>query len=138
MYISFVYFFYRIWQSHTFMHFTYRDMIVKQLSVIFLFPILHFHPVPVDSVSHQLNSTDWYIKFQEYVSDQVRIQLMPGIYDMQENVLITNVSNLTIEGDSSSRLWVTFSCSNLSSWIITNSSFIVIKNVRFINCGNII
>ena len=62
---------------------------------------------------------------------------MPGIYDMQENVLITNVSDLIIKGDSSSRLCVTFSCSNLSSWIITNSSFIIIKNVCFLNCGNI-
>ena len=113
-------------------------MNMKQLSVVFLFSILYFHPVPVDSLaSHQLNSTDWYIEFQEHVGDHMRIQLMSGIYDMQENVLITNVSDLTIEGDNSSRLCVTFSCSNLSSWIITNSSFIVIKNVRFLNCGNI-
>ena len=119
------------------MYFICRDMIVKQFSVLFLFSILHLHPVPADSlISYELNSTNWFIKFQGYVGDQVKIQLMPGIYDVHKNVLITNVSNLTIEGDSSSGSCITFSCSNLSSWIITNSSFIEIKNIRFLNCGN--
>ena len=60
---------------------SYRDMVVKQLSVIFLFSIFHSHLVPVDSlISHQLNSTDWCIEFEKYIGDQVRIQSMPGIY----------------------------------------------------------
>ena len=102
-----------------------------------LFALICICPGLVKSISHQLNnSTDWSAKFEWYVGNEVRIQFMPGTYEVQYNTLITNVSNFSIEGDNSSGSYVTFSCSNMNSWIITSSSFIEIKNFRFLNCGN--
>ena len=56
--------------------------------------------------------------------------------EVEEDVLITNVKNFSITGRSdNSQQYVTFVCSNLSSFIIENSSFIEIRNIRIIDCG---
>ena len=80
------------------------------------------------------NSTDWSGKLENLIGSQTKIKLMPGNYQMKHDILIANVSNFSIEGNSA--LSVEISCTNLSSWIIANSLLIEIKNVRFLNCGN--
>ena len=102
--------------------------------VLLLFGVLYLYPVVVRSIL--LNSTDWSDKFKEYVDNQVSIKFMPGTYEVEDDILITKVSNFSIEGDRSSGGYITFNCSNASSWIIANSLFVKIKNVRFLNCGN--
>ena len=60
------------------------------------------------------------------------------MHDVQvdEDILISNVKHFSITGKhESSKQDITFKCSNLSSFIITNSSFIEISNIKIINCG---
>ena len=60
------------------------------------------------------------------------------MHDVQvdEDILISNVRYFSIIGKhESSKQDITFKCSNLSSFIITNSSFIEISNIKIINCG---
>ena len=115
----------------------YRNMMREQMSVIRMFlVVLCFYPVLAKPPSFQLSSTqDWFIKFNKYVGNHVRIEFLPGAYEVQEDILITNVNNFSITGNSSSASLVTFTCNNFSSWIIINSSFMEIKNIKFLNCG---
>ena len=112
-------------------------MMREQVSVIhMLLVVLYFYPVLAKQTSYQLSSTkDWFIEFKKCLDNHVRIEFMAGVYEVEEDILITNVNNISIAGDSSSTPLVTFTCNNLSSWIITNSSLIEIKNIRFLNCG---
>ena len=112
-------------------------MMREQVSVMhMLLVVLYFYPILAKQTSYQLNSTQgWFIMFKKCLNNHVRIEFMPGVYEVEEDILITNVNNISIMGDSSSTPLVTFTCSNLSSWIITNSSLIEIKNIRFLNCG---
>ena len=80
------------------------------------------------------NSSDWSDKLENFIGSQTKIKFMPGNYQMKHDILIANVSNFSIEGDST--LSVEISCTNLSSWTIANSVLIEIKNIRFLNCGN--
>ena len=80
------------------------------------------------------NSTDWSGELEKFIGSQTKIKFMPGNYQMKHDILIANVSNFSIEGDSA--LHVEISCTNLSSWTIVNSVSIEIKNVRFFNCGS--
>ena len=60
------------------------------------------------------------------------------MHDIQvdKDILISNVRNFSVTGKrNSGKQDVTFRCSNLSSFIITNSSFIEIQNIKIINCG---
>ena len=60
------------------------------------------------------------------------------IHDIQvdEDVFISNVKHFSITGKhESGKQDITFRCSNLSSFIVTNSSFIEISNIKIINCG---
>ena len=88
--------------------------------------IFYFHPAPAKLTRHQLNPSqeDWAVKFDEYIGDQVGIEFMPGVYEVQDDIFISNVSNFSIKGDSSStpNIIVIFQCNNLSSWVIANSS----------------
>ena len=114
----------------------YRYMMKKQVPVIhMLLVVLYSYPVLAKSTSYQLSTQDWPTKFEWYAGNQVRIEFMPGVYEVQDDTLIANINNFTITGDNSGASLVTFNCSNSSSWIIANSSFIEIKNIRFLNCG---
>jgi len=111
-------------------------------ATLVLFVVLLLHATLVKSLvdiqhtSHQLNnSVDWSIEFERYIDNQVSIQFMPGNYEVENNTVITNVRNFSITGESSSVLDVTFNCTKFSGWVIANSSFIEINNVRFLNCG---
>ena len=114
----------------------HRYMMRKQVSVIhLLLVVLYCYRILAKPISYRINSThNWSINFKMYVGDQVRIEFMPGVYEVQEDTVISNINNFSITGDSYSASHVTFSCSN-SSWIIANSSFIEINNIRFLNCG---
>ena len=109
----------------------------EQVSVLHvLLVVLYLYPVLAKPKSYQLNSTqNWFNNFEECIGNHIRIEFMPGVYEVEEDVLITNVNNFSIVGYSSSTPLVTFICNNLSTWIITNSAFIKIKNIRFLNCG---
>jgi len=111
-------------------------------ATLVLFVVLLLHATLVKSLvdiqhtSHQLNnSVDWSIEFERYIDNQVSIQFMPGNYEVENNTVITNVRNFSITGESSSASDVTFNCTKFSAWIVDNSSFIEINNVRFLNCG---
>ena len=58
-------------------------------------------------------------------------------YEVAEDIVIANVKNFSIIGKSENAQWriITLVCTNLSSLIITNSSFIEIRNIRITNCG---
>ena len=67
--------------------------------------------------------------------DFTEVQFTPeNIIYLEDNIKIENVRNFSLAGKSSSR-YTTFECKNLSSFIITNSSFIEIQNIRIVNCG---
>ena len=78
--------------------------------------------------SQLYNCSGWSEDFTEVV-------LMHDI-QVEEDILISNVRNVSITGNrGNSKQDVTFQCSNLSSFIITNSSFIEIRNIRIVDCG---
>ena len=55
--------------------------------------------------------------------------------EVKEDIVIANVKNFSIIGKSDNAQQRIITCTNLSSFIITNSSFIEIRNIRIINCG---
>ena len=116
----------------------YKRMMRRQLSVAhLLFVTLHLCPVPVELLSYNIHDQeDWSAKFKQSVGSQVQVIFMPGIYEVSDDTFISNVNNFSITGNNSTASHVIFSCSNLSSWIIANSSHISIKNIKFFNCGN--
>ena len=80
--------------------------------------------------SQLCNCSEWPKNFTN-----LKVVLLQDI-TIEEDIEISNVRNFSIAGNcSNSKQNVTFNCSKLSSFIITNSSFIEIQNIRIINCG---
>ena len=80
--------------------------------------------------SQLCNCSEWPKNFTN-----LKVVLLQDI-KLEDDIEISNVRNFSIAGNcSSSKQYVTFNCSKLSSFIITNSSLIEIRNIRIINCG---
>ena len=59
-----------------------------------------------------------------------------GTYTLDDNVVLTNAVNTSIVGASP---YITFDCRGFNaSLVTTNSSFVTLRNIRFLNCSNFI
>ena len=79
--------------------------------------------------SQLYNCSDWSEDFTEI--------LLTQDYEVEVDIVIANAKNFSIKGksDNYAQHIITLECSDLSSFIITNSSFIEIQNIRITNCG---
>jgi len=70
---------------------------------------------------------------KKLIKNFTELNFLSGTYAIQQNFVITNAINVSVVGNSSS---VTFDCTSYnSSLVITNSVFIKLRNIRFLNCG---
>ena len=74
------------------------------------------------SIQHNISS---------YVKSQAKVCFLPGEYQLDQQVVISNVNNLMIIGMSS----VTFKCADNVAIFINASITVRIQNFKFVNCG---
>ena len=110
------------------------------ISIAALFLASGIIPVQVDgkNIHYISTSHNSYTKFhnapEKLIKNFTELNFLSGSYTIQENFVITNANNVSIVGNSST---VTFDCSGMNtSLLITNSTFIEIRNIRFLECGN--
>ena len=77
---------------------------------------------------------------ERYFTSHTHIKLLPGVYRMNTtfNLSLTNVTNFSIAGSEAYKGIVVIKCfrSNNNKLVnISNSSFVEVKNIKFINCG---
>ena len=77
---------------------------------------------------------------ERYFTSHTHIKLLPGVYRMNTtyNLSINSVTNFSITGSEVNKSAVIIQCfRNKGNDLvnISNSSFITIKNIKFINCG---
>ncbi|XP_065918464.1 uncharacterized protein [Dysidea avara] len=78
------------------------------------------------------------VLFKNLLSNSVESEfnLIPGTYSLDFNLLINNATNVLLVGRTDTPAYVTIECSNFSSLVISNSTSIEIRNIRFLGCGN--
>jgi len=74
----------------------------------------------------------WPKDTKKIASSFTEVRIHSGVYTLKENWIITEIKNFTITGNHT-----TFNCTEKQNFslIITNSSYIHLKNIHFINCG---
>lgn len=73
---------------------------------------------------------------KQLIRNFTMLNFLPGTYALLQPFIINNAKNISIIGTSNTGTYVTWICSNISSFIITNSEFIEIRDIRFLGCGN--
>ena len=75
---------------------------------------------------------------ERYFTSCTHIKLLPGVYYMNttHNLSITGVTNFSITGSEANKSAVIIQCSYRNKLLnISNSWFVEVKNIQFINCG---
>ena len=83
------------------------------------------------SCSEIRNCSDWSKDFRE-------VQFTPkdNSHEVKDDIVIANAKNFSMIGNRrNAQVEVTLQCKSLHSFIIANSSFIEIRNIKIIDCG---
>ena len=113
-----------------------KKLVAVMLAVVFNVLMLSCSIALVESTGmHKSVNCSQLYNCSGWSEDFTEVVVMHDI-QVEEDILISNVRNFSITGNhGNSKQDVTFQCSNLSSFIITNSSFIEIRNIRIVDCG---
>ena len=98
--------------------------------------------------THKYNATEDYCEEwssiisspDRYFTSHTHIKLLPGVYHINEtyNLSLISITNFSIVGSEANKIVVTIKCfSNKANQLIhiTNSSFVEIRYIKFIDCG---
>ena len=113
-------------------------ILLAAINVISLAPATQVCLLMLESCNLQFTSNSttccyqWPKDTDKLAKSFTELHIHPGVYKLKENLIIKNIKNFTLIGSHT-----TFNCEEKKrfSLTITNSSYIYLTNVHFINCG---
>ena len=85
--------------------------------------------------SNFINWTSILLNTSRYFVSNTKLYFLPGTYELDEHLQITNIKNFSITGDKE-KITIMMCPANTSnvSLSISNSSFVELNNIKFKNC----